>query len=67
MNEPITNFEADALTPSKSLFQERWDILKRNRRAYISFWFLIVLFVLALLGKVFTQNIILFEDRKSVV
>ena len=63
MNEPIINFEADALTPSKGLFQERWDILKRNRRAYVSFWFLIVLFVLALLGKVFTQNIILFDPK----
>ena len=65
MNEPIINFEADALTPSKGLFQERWDILKRNRRAYVSFWYsnCIPVGFSITLGKVFTQNIILFDPK----
>lgn len=61
MNEPITN--ADALSPSKGLFQERWDILKRNRMAYASFWFLMFLLGLAVLGKVFTQFVVVFDPK----
>ncbi|MBT4388669.1 MAG: ABC transporter permease [Nitrospina sp.] len=61
MNEPITN--ADALSPSKGLFQERWDILKRNRMAYASFWFLMFLLGLAILGKVFTQFVVVFDPK----
>ena len=63
MNEPITNFEADALIPSKGLFQERWDILKRNRMAYASFLFLVFLLGLATLGKVFTQVVVVFDPK----
>jgi len=63
MDEPITNFEADALTPSKGLFQERWDILKRNRMAYASFLFLVFLLGLATLGKVFTQVVVVFDPK----
>jgi peptide/nickel transport system permease protein len=61
MNEPITN--ADALAPSKGLFQERWDILKRNRMAHASFWFLMFLLGLAILGKVFTQFVVVFDPK----
>ncbi|MBT5551597.1 MAG: ABC transporter permease [Nitrospina sp.] len=60
MDEQIA---ADALAPSKGLFQERWTILKRNRMAYASFWFLMALFALAIMGKVFTQNIIVFDPK----
>ena len=63
MNEPITYLEADALPPSKGLFQERWDILKRNRLAYASFWFLMFLLVLAVLGKIFTQTVVIFDPK----
>ena len=63
MNEPVTYLEADALPPSKGLFQERWDILKRNRMAYASFWFLIVLFTFAIMGKVLTQDIVIFNPK----
>ncbi|MZG30616.1 MAG: ABC transporter permease [Nitrospinae bacterium] len=59
MNEQI----ADALPPSKGLFQERWTILKRNRMAYASFWFLIMLFLLAIVGKVLTQDIVVFNPK----
>ena len=63
MNEPIVYLEADALPPSKGLFQERWDILKRNRMAYASSWFLIVLFTFAIMGKVLTQDIVIFNPK----
>jgi peptide/nickel transport system permease protein len=63
MNNSLTNLEADALKPSKGLFQERWDILKRNRMAYASYWFLVSLFGLAILGKVLTQTIVVFDPK----
>ena len=63
MSEPTTYMEADSLPPSKGLFQERWDILKRNRMAYASFWFLIFLLGLAVLGKIFTQTIVVFDPK----
>ena len=63
MNEPITYLEADSLPPSKGLFQERWDILKRNRMAYASFWFLMFLLGLAVLGKIFTQTVVVFDPK----
>jgi len=63
MNEQITYLEADPLPPSKGLFQERWNILKRNRMAYASFWFLIVLFTFAIMGKVLTQDIVIFNPK----
>jgi peptide/nickel transport system permease protein len=63
MNDPIHNLEADALAPSKGLFQERWDIMKRNGMAYASFWFLVALFGLAILGKVFTQTVVVFDPK----
>ena len=61
MSEQIIN--ADTLPPSKGLFQERWAILKRNSMAYASFWFLIALFAFAIMGKVLTQNIVVFDPK----
>ena len=61
MNEQIIN--ADTLPPSKGLFQERWSILKRNSMAYASYWFLIALFAFAIMGKVLTQNIVIFDPK----
>ena len=63
MNETITISEKDTLPPSKGLFKERWDIFKRNRIAYGSFWSLMSMFVLAFFGKVFTQFIIIFDPK----
>jgi peptide/nickel transport system permease protein len=63
MNESVTILETDALPPSKGLFQERWDILKRNTLAYGSFWFLMSLLALAILGKVLTQYIVVFDPK----
>jgi len=55
--------ERDALPPSKGLFQERWDILKRNTMAYGSFWLLMSLLALAFLGKILTQYIVVFDPK----
>ena len=61
MSDRIMN--EDALPPSKGLFQERWEILKRNRLSYASFLFLIFLLVVAILGKVFTHYIVVFDPQ----
>ena len=50
--EPIVNaenrtLEADALKPQMSLFQERWQIFKRNRMAHASYLFLVGFLLLA--------------------
>jgi peptide/nickel transport system permease protein len=63
MNKSITTFETDALPPSKGIFKERWDILKRNTMAYGSFWFLMSLLALALFGKVLTRYIVVFDPK----
>ncbi|MEO2043739.1 MAG: ABC transporter permease, partial [Nitrospinaceae bacterium] len=63
MNELIPNLETDGLEPAKGLFRERWDILKRNRMAYASYWFLISMFGLAILGKVLTQTVVMFDPK----
>ena len=63
MNKSITTFETDALPPSKGIFKERWDTLKRNTMAYGSFWFLMSLLALALFGKVLTRYIVVFDPK----
>ena len=63
MNELITTLETDSLPPSKGIFQERLDILKRDRMAYASFWFLMFLLVLAFFGKLLTRYIIVFDPK----
>ena len=63
MNELTTTLENDSLPPSKGIFQERWDILKRDRMAYASFWFLMSLLVLAFFGKLLTRYIVVFDPK----
>ena len=63
MNEPITISEKDIFPPAKGLFHESWDIFKRNRIAYGSFWSLMSMFLLAFFGKVFTQYIVIFDPK----
>ena len=41
----INENDAEALGAETGYFRERWNILKRNRLAYASYWFLIILFV----------------------
>ncbi len=63
MNDEARTLEADALKPQMSLFQERWQIFKRNRMAHASFWFLIGFLLLAVLGKVLTRYIVVFDPQ----
>ena len=53
----------EGLKPAVSLFEERWYIFKHNRLAYSSFIFLIVLFIVAIIGKTFTRWIVLFDPK----
>ena len=60
MNEPQSE-HIDALKPSVGLFAERWQIFKRNGAAYGSYWFLVALLGLAVLGKALTRWWVLFD------
>ena len=53
----------ERLKPTASLFEERWDIFKRNHLAYFSFIFLMVLFVFAIIGKILTRWVVLFDPK----
>ncbi|MFQ5449477.1 MAG: ABC transporter permease [Nitrospinaceae bacterium] len=63
MNQQAAIIDADALTPSVGLFRERWEIMKRDRMAYASFWFLVFLLVVAVAGKILTQYLIVFDPK----
>ncbi|UCD11702.1 MAG: ABC transporter permease [Nitrospinaceae bacterium] len=62
MNEN-TMPQAEALPPATSLLAERWRVLKKNRMAYLSFWFLLFLFVLAIAGKALTEWFVVFNPQ----
>ena len=53
----------EGLKPTASLFEERWDIFKRNHLAYFSFIFLMVLFIFAIIGKILTRWVVLFDPK----
>jgi peptide/nickel transport system permease protein len=53
----------EGLKPTASLFEERWDIFKQNHLAYFSFIFLMVLFIFAIIGKILTRWIVLFDPK----
>ena len=63
MNETIHMQEAEGLKPSVSLLEERWRIFKRNRLAYASYLYLLLLLIVAAVGKVLTRWIIVFDPR----
>ena len=63
MNETKNTQMIEGLKPTASLFEERWDIFKRNHLGYFSFIFLIVLFVFAIIGKMLTRWIVLFDPK----
>ncbi|GJL77190.1 MAG: peptide ABC transporter permease [Nitrospinaceae bacterium] len=63
MNQQAQIIEAETLPPQMGLFQERWEIFKHNPMAYFSFLFLGVLLALAVLGKVFTSTIVVFDPK----
>ena len=63
MNETKNTQMMEGLKPTASLFGERWDIFKRNHLAYFSFIFLMVLFVFAIIGKILTRWVVLFDPK----
>ena len=63
MNETIHMQEAEGLKPSVNLLEERWRIFKRNRLAYASYLCLLLLLIVAAVGKVLTRWIIVFDPR----
>ena len=63
MNETKNTQMMEGLKPTASLFEERWDIFKQNHLAYFSFIFLMVLFVFAIIGKILTRWVVLFDPK----
>ena len=63
MTETKNTQMVEGLKPTASLFEERWDIFKRNHLAYFSFIFLMVLFIFAIIGKILTRWIVLFDPK----
>ena len=46
-----------------SPFREKWKLFKREKIALASFWALIVLFFIAITGKVFTSVVVVFDPK----
>ncbi|VAX32659.1 Dipeptide transport system permease protein DppC (TC 3.A.1.5.2) [hydrothermal vent metagenome] len=63
MNEQTQTVTADALPPQLGLFQERWEFFKRNRMAHASALFLVALFALAIMGKILTSAVVVFDPQ----
>ena len=63
MTETKNTQMVEVLKPTASLFEERWDIFKRNHLAYFSFIFLMVLFIFAIIGKILTRWVVLFDPK----
>ncbi len=61
MSQAIQDQTFETMPESPGLFRERWRILQRDRMAYASFWFLVFLLVIAVMGKVFTHYIVVFD------
>ena len=49
--------------PQQSPFQENWRIFKKNKMALASLIALILLLVIAVLGKIFTELVVVFDPR----
>jgi len=63
MTETKNTQMVEGLKLTASLFEERWDIFKRNHLAYFSFIFLMVLFIFAIIGKILTRWVVLFDPK----
>ncbi len=61
MNDQMETQDAEAMKPAVSLFEERWQIFKRNRLAHASFWTLAALLVVAVVGKALTRWWVVFD------
>lgn len=58
MIEDINN-----LAPQRSPLRERWEIFQRDKTALFSMIFLVTLLVAAILGKVFTEWVVVFDPK----
>ncbi len=58
-SEPVDN----DIQPQRSLLREQWDIFQRDKSALVSLIFLAVLLTLAILGKVFTEWVVVFDPK----
>ena len=63
MNKFENKQDLEGLKPAASLFEERWSIFKQNQLACFSFFFLIFLFIFAIVGKILTRWIVLFDPQ----
>lgn len=58
MNEPKNSME-----PRQSMLQEHWEIFRRDKAALASLIFLIALLSVAVMGKVFTEWVVVFDPK----
>lgn len=58
MNEPKNSME-----PQQSMLQEHWEIFRRDKAALASLIFLIALLSVAVMGKVFTEWVVVFDPK----
>jgi peptide/nickel transport system permease protein len=58
MTEDTNNLE-----PQRSPLRERWEIFRRDKAALSSMVFLVVLLAVAILGKVFTEWVVVFDPK----
>lgn len=58
MNEPKNSME-----PQQSMLQEHWEIYRRDKAALASLIFLIALLSVAVMGKVFTEWVVVFDPK----
>lgn len=58
MNEPKNSME-----PQQSMLQEHWKIFRRDKAALASLIFLIALLSVAVMGKVFTEWVVVFDPK----
>lgn len=55
--------ETNNLEPQRSPLQERWEIFRRDKAALASMVFLVLLLLAAILGKVFTEWVVVFDPK----
>ncbi len=53
--DTITLNKEEISSPEQSLFEERWKFFKKDKSSYFSLIFLLVLFLVAIVGKLLTQ------------
>tara|TARA_B100000686_G_scaffold339864_1_gene414624 strand:- start:10836 stop:11795 length:960 start_codon:yes stop_codon:yes gene_type:complete len=60
----MTSSQKDkSLNTSDSPLRKNWELFKYDKMALASFWILVVLFAIAVLGKYFTGNVVVFDPH----